>query len=143
MSTDDNKAAVRQVYEAISGHNLDGYIQGLAANYVDHSLPPGLPPGIESSRMLMAGVFAAFPDLVITIEDMIAEGNSVAGRVTLRGTHQGDFQGIPPTGKQVAFTSIEVFRVGDGKITERWGEVDTLGMLQQLGAIPMPGAPAH
>jgi predicted ester cyclase len=78
----------------------------------------------------------AFPDLRLTVEDLMAEGDRVAARVTFRGTHKGPFQGIPPTNRQVTFTSIEMNRMVDGKVAEHWVEIDLLGLLQQLGAVP-------
>ena len=72
------------------------------------------------------------------MEEIFSEGEMVAARVAFRGTHRGEFQGIPPTGKEVAFTSIEVNRVRDGKVEEHWVELDLLGLMQQLGAIPLP-----
>jgi predicted ester cyclase len=80
----------------------------------------------------------AFPDLRLTVEDIFSEGDMVAARLTFQGTHRGEFQGIPPTGKQVAFSSIEVDRVVDGKVQEHWVELDQLGLMRQLGAIPEP-----
>ena len=81
---------------------------------------------------------AAFPDIQTTIEDLIAEGDKVVKRYTIRGTHRGEFQGIPPTGKEVAFSSIEIDRMVDGKVSEHWFEMDLLGLMGQLGAIPDP-----
>jgi predicted ester cyclase len=81
----------------------------------------------------------AFPDLHLTIEDLIAEGDKVVDRQTARGTHQGTFMGIPPTGKQITVTAMNISRIVGGKIVEHWVELDTLGMLQQLGVVPMPG----
>ena len=81
-------------------------------------------------------MLAAFPDFSVTIEDAIAEGDRVAVRVTVRGTHQGALMGIPPTGKQIAIKAISMWRVTDGRIVERWESADTLGLMQQLGVIP-------
>jgi predicted ester cyclase len=80
----------------------------------------------------------AFPDLRLTVEDIFCEGDMVAARVAFRGTHRGEFQGIPPTGKEVAFSSIEIDRMVDGKVAEHWFEMDLLGLMGQLGAIPDP-----
>src|SRR5580765_438299 len=111
MSIAENKAAVRHVYDVISTGNLESFIQCLRADIVDHSLPAGLPPGIAGTRLLMAGFLGAFPDLKVTVEDMIAEGETVVARFTSQGTHQGAFQGIRATGKRIALTGIEIFRV--------------------------------
>lgn len=81
----------------------------------------------------------AFPDLYGTIEDLIAEGDKVVTRITYRGTHQGEFMGIPPTGRPVTMTFTGINRIAGGKIAEGWVNFDALGMMQQLGVIPTPG----
>jgi predicted ester cyclase len=91
---------------------------------------------LEAWRQFSGSFAEAFPDIRLTIQDIFSEGDMVAARVAFRGTHRGEFQGIPPTGKEVAFTSIEVNRVVDGKVEEHWVELDLLGLMQQLGAIP-------
>ena len=84
----------------------------------------------------------AFPDLTVTVEDLVAEGNKVAARWIWGGTHRGDMMGIPPTNKQVAATGTSIHRVAEGKIVESWFNFDALGMMQQLGVVPTPGQPA-
>ena len=81
----------------------------------------------------------AFPDIQMNVEDMIAEADKVVARVSVSGTHQGEFMGIDPTGNRVAITGIDILRIADGKIVEHWGNFDDLGMMQQLGVIPEPG----
>ena len=81
-------------------------------------------------------VRAAFPDIQLTVEDQVAEGDKVVTRYTLRGTHKGEFAGIAPTDKQVTFTGIWIYRIEGGKIVERWGNSDRAGLLEQIGAIP-------
>jgi steroid delta-isomerase-like uncharacterized protein len=140
MSTEENKALVRREYEqGVNQGDFDVRNEALASNYVGHFA--GLPPieGIEAFKQFTSAFFTAFPDLQTTIEDLIAEGDKVAVRQTWRGTHTGNFQGIPPTGKQVTFTSLEVYRVTGGKLAEEWVELDMLGLLQQLGVIPPVG----
>ena len=104
-------------------------------------MPP--PPldleGLEAWREFTAPFVEAFPDLRLTIQDIAAEGNTVAARVAFRGTHRGEFQGLPPTGKEVAFSSIEIDRVVDGKVEEHWVEINLLGLVQQLGVATIPG----
>ena len=85
---------------------------------------------------MMGMFFSAFPDLHSTIDQLIAEGDIVAGRMTTTGTHRGEFMGIPPTGKRVTFSEIHIVRIADGKAVEHWGNSDDLGMMQQLGVIP-------
>jgi steroid delta-isomerase-like uncharacterized protein len=87
-----------------------------------------------------AAFFAAFPGLHISIEDVIAQGDKVAVRITWQGTHQGEFMGIPPTGKPVTVTGINLYRVANGKIVEEWWQEDILGLMQQLGVLPPPPA---
>jgi len=139
MSTEENKALVRREYElGVNTKNFTVRDEVLASNFVAHF--PGHEPlqGIDAFRQFTSAFFTAFPDLETTIEDLIAEGDKVAVRQTWRGTHTSDFLHIPPTGKQVTFTSIEVYRVAGGKLAEEWVELDMFGLLQQLGAMPSP-----
>ncbi len=138
MTTEDNKALVRRFYQE-GVHNPALFDELLATTYVLHF--PGSPPiaGIEQAKQLMAAYTSAFPDLQLSTEDMVAEGNNVAIRNTWRGTHQGAFQGLPPTGKRVMFTGTDIFRCVGGKIAEQWADLDALGLMQQLGVIPAMG----
>ena len=139
MSTEENKALVRRFYdEMFNKKNLTAINEFIDPNGVDHGLPPGL-SGIEGTRRFIGMYLAAFPDLHMTFEDLIAEGDRVVLRWTCRGTHQGELMGIPPTGRQVTVTGIEINRLAGGKSVEHWLNNDTLGMLQQLGVIPAPG----
>jgi steroid delta-isomerase-like uncharacterized protein len=141
MSTEENKTLVRRYVEAIHGGSLDEGEKSLAPDFAFHvSGTPGPLDG-EAFRQLFAGLLTAFPDLAITNEELIAEGDKVAGRWITRGTHLGELQGIPPTGKQVTITSMDINRITDGKIAERWHEYDALGMMQQLGVMPAPDSP--
>ena len=139
MSTEAHKALVRHfVEEAQSQGRLEVLDELVAPTVVNHTAPPGVPPDREGIRQLSALFRAAFPDGRMTVEDMIAEGDRVATRKTFRGTHQGAFMGLPPTGKPVEIGLIDLVRVVDGRIIEHWNAVDTLGLLQQLGVLP-PG----
>ncbi len=93
---------------------------------------------MDAWKQFTAPFMEAFPDLRLTVEDIVAEGDTVAARVAFRGTHRGEFQGIPPTGKQVAFSSMVFNHVVDGKVEEHWVEMDLLRLMGQLGAIPEP-----
>jgi steroid delta-isomerase-like uncharacterized protein len=139
MSTEDNKALVRRGYEAISSGNLDALLQLLSPDYVDHNAPLGFDPGPAGTHALLSMYRAAFPDLAVRVEDMLAEGDTVVARVISSGTQHGEVQGIPATGKHVVMPGIEIFRIANGKVAERWGQFDQLGMLHQLGVIPEPG----
>jgi steroid delta-isomerase-like uncharacterized protein len=138
MSIEDNKALVRRFYGE-SVHNPVLLDDLLAPSYVLHL--PGRPTmsGIEPAKQLMVAYTSGFPDLQLTTEDMVAEGDKVAIRNTWRGTHQGTFQGVPPTGKHVTFTGSDIFHVEGGKIVEQWADLDALGLMQQLGLIPAMG----
>jgi steroid delta-isomerase-like uncharacterized protein len=140
VSAEENKAIARRAYEIFSSGNLEALQEVIAPDLVDHNAAPGQAPGIEGTRQVLGMLRAAFPDLRLTPEDLIAEGDRVVARLMVTGTHQGEFQGLPPTGKQVTMSGIEIVRLAGGKAVERWGEFDILGLLQQLGAVPAPGA---
>ena len=93
---------------------------------------------MEGWSQFTAAFVEAFPDLRLTVEDIFSAEDMVAARVSFRGTHRGEFQGVPPTGKEVAFSSIEIDRMVDGRVAEHWFEMDLLGLMGQLGAIPEP-----
>ena len=140
MSIEENKALIRRFYEEVfNKRNLAALDDFYAPDHVDHTLPPGLPVGPEGTRQAIAVMLEGFPDLHITIEDMIAEGDKLVIRFTTHGTQQGMLGEIPPTGKRVAVTTIEITRVASGKIVEDWGLDDRLGMLQQLGLVSAMG----
>ena len=144
MSLEENKALVRRfVEEGFGQGNLGVIDEVLAPDYVEHNAPPGFDQGIAGVRQALPMFRSAFPDIQITYERQIAEGDWVAGHYTLRGTHQGAFMGLPPTGRRVVVRGMDLIRCANGKIVERWYVDDSLGMMQQLGAIPAPaGAPA-
>ena len=108
-----------------------------AANYVAHT-PGSEGDNPDSVKQLMTGLFTAFPDLHLTVEDFIVEGDKVVARWTSQGTHKGDLMGITPTGRQVKQTGIAIYHIVGGKVVEEWAERDMLGFMQQLGAIPAP-----
>lgn len=134
---DQTKADARRFYEhlnrALKSGNLAELDQVIAPVAVDHNPVPGMKQGLEGIKAAFGEVRVAFPDLVVTVEDVIAEGDKAACRVRQRATHRGTFQGVPATGKQVTQTGIDILRFADGKIIERWGEFDSLGLLAQLG----------
>ena len=140
MSTELNKTLVRRFYEEVfNKKNLAIIDDFLDPHIIEHALPPGLPGGIQGSRQLIGMYLTAFPDLQLTAEALIAEEDKLAARLTMRGTHKGEFMGIPPTGKQVTMTGIQIVRIANGKIAENWINLDALGLLQQLGVIPPLG----
>jgi len=140
MSTEESKALVRRFYEEVFNHkNMAGIDAFVDPNSIEHALPPGMPGGIKGSKQFIGMYLAAFPDLHLTVEDQVAEADKVTTRWTSRGTHQGELMGIPPTGKHVTVTGIDINRFEDGKSVEHWLNMDNLGMLQQLGVIPTMG----
>ncbi len=144
MSAEDNKALYRRFMEEVFGKKNPGAIdQFIAPNCVDHAAPPGFPKGLEGAKQMLGMYLGAFPDVAVTIEDMVAEGDKVVARFAIRGTHQGSFMGIAATGKRVAFSGIDIVRVSGGKIVEHWESFDQLGLMQQLGAEKMPGQPGR
>jgi steroid delta-isomerase-like uncharacterized protein len=139
MSAEENKAIARRGYEAINQNNLDALDEVVAPDITDHDPAPGQAPGLEGVKQWFSSVHTAFPDFRMNVEDMIAEGDKVVARVRLSGTHQGEFMGIDATGNRVTITGIDILRVNaDGKIVERWGNFDDLGMMQQLGVMEPP-----
>ena len=138
MSTEQNKALVRRFFEE---YNMAVVDELFVPNYVHHD--PGLPPEMQGSReaykQVTAMFRAGFPDIKMTVEDLVAEGEEVVARWIWHGTNQGEFQGMPPNGKQVTGSGISIHRVASGKLAEAWVNFDALGMLQQLGVIPPMG----
>jgi predicted ester cyclase len=140
MSVEEYKTFIRRFYEEVfNKRNLATIDDFIAPDHVDHTLPAGFPVGPEGTKQAIGMTLSGFPDLHITIEDMIAEGDKVVIRFTTHGTQQGALGSIPPTGKQVAVSTIEITRMAGGKIVEDWGLDDRLGMLQQLGLVPAMG----
>lgn len=136
MSTEANKAVVRRwAEEVLSKGNLTTIDELFAADYVDHTNPPGWPPGSIGHKQIIALYHTAFPDFHYTIEQEIAEGDMVVIRGTYQMMHQGEFFGIAPTGKRATTTGMHLFRLADGKIVEHWCNNDDLGVMRQLGVV--------
>jgi steroid delta-isomerase-like uncharacterized protein len=139
-SAEENKAVVlRQEEEIFTRGNLDAAEEIYAPGYVGHD--PSNPEdvmGPEAAKQAAADYRRAFPDLRVTVEDLIAEGDKVVARLRFSGTHLGELEGIAPTGRRVDCTGIVVSRIEGGKIAEDWANFDDLGLMRQLGAIPPP-----
>jgi steroid delta-isomerase-like uncharacterized protein len=136
-ATEENKRIVRRfLEEGLNGRNLGLLDEVFAPDFVWHGNSFGEVTGLEPFKQVVAPFFAALPDLVIAIDDLVAEDDKVVCRFTARATHTGDFMGIPPTGKAVAWAGNPCYRLVDGKIVEEWFFEDHLGLFQQLGAIP-------
>ena len=140
MSTEENKALVRKLNEEMNtiNGNLDKVSAILgefcAPEYINHRTTGDL--NLEQTLQYIRGMFSAFPDAKFAIDDIIAEGDKVVYRSRWSGTHKGDLLGIPPTGKIVTVTGVEIVRITGGKFIEMWPFQDTMGMMQQLGVIP-------
>jgi predicted ester cyclase len=128
MSVEENKDLVRREQEELWNHtgNLDAAVELFAAEQA------------EAAWQEAADFRRGFPDVTSTVEDLIAEGDKVVARWRSRATHQGTYMSIPPTGKEVEFTGISVYRIEAGKIAEEWTVEDELGLMRQIGAFPEP-----
>jgi steroid delta-isomerase-like uncharacterized protein len=135
MSTVDNQSVVRRFYEEVLNKgDLKIAEDILSPDFHDHGAPA---PGIEGFKQLFSIIAGIYPDIHVKIEDMIAEEDKVAVRLSVRGTQKGAFRGFPATNKQAQWTGMDFIRLANGRMVERWGERDFLGMLQQLGyALP-------
>ena len=140
MATEQDKALIRRFIEEIFNRgNMSVADEILAPNFVEHEeLPGGIPKGREGVIVMTTMLRSAFPDFKATIEDILAEGDKVVIRMTWSGTHKGEFMGIPATGKSVSFGVIDIIRIAGGKLVEHWGQMDSMGLMQQIGAIPAP-----
>ena len=136
--TDGNKKIVSEFIDALFSRGDPGAVDAyLSDDFVNHDPPFGAPPDREGMRAAAAMFRAAFPDWRSEMHLLIAEDDLVAEHFTARGTHQGEVMGISPTGREVSLPGINIFRVRDGLITERWGRLDDLGFLQQLGVVTL------
>ena len=129
MSTEENKALVRREQEELWNHTGD----------LDAAGDLFAPERAEAARQEAADFRRGFPDVISTIEDIVAEGDRVAARWTARATHLGEYVGVPPTGKEVQFTGISMYRIEGGRIAESWTVEDELGLMRQIGAVPEAG----
>ena len=127
------------IEEVFNQHDVTRAEAFIATDAIDHAALPAQAPGLEGWKRARAALFTAFPDLHIALEEQIADGEKLANRFTMQGTHHGEFMGMPATGKPIMVTGIDVLRFAHGKIVEHWANADMLGMLQQLGVVPAPG----
>ena len=146
MQTQETKRAAGRFYETVNEAMRTGDVAlldaVLAPDAVDHNPTPGQEPGRDGIKKAFAEFRAAFPDMRMSVLDMVAEEDKVACRIVTRMTHRGDFQGVRATGRQVTLSGIDILRIANGAVAERWGEFDTLGLLRQLGASAAPTAPS-
>jgi steroid delta-isomerase-like uncharacterized protein len=138
MSVEENQELVRQMFErAINQRDPSVFESFIDTSYVNHDMPAP-EPGPEGLRAVMGAFFAAFPDMRIVVEQTVGEGDIVCTRGYFSGTHDGEFMGIPATGKKVNVKYMDMWRLDEGKAVENWVRLDMLGMMQQLGVVPGP-----
>ena len=137
MSTEENKTIVRRYQEIYNSNNLEALSEVVAEDVLTPKIMSGMPPGLEGGKQVHATTLVGMPDWQTVIDDLIAEGDKVVARITMTGTHTGDFWGIPATGNRVEFTGIYIVRIANGKIVAHWGEEDGVSILQQLGVLKM------
>ncbi len=138
-STEDNKVVVTRFVEEFKNNaNHDIVDELFSVDFVHHLTDPRLPPGRAGMKLLGQSIVAGFPDVHVTIEDLLADGDKVIERTTARATHTGEFNGISATGNKVQWTEVHIYSLENKKIVELWSEIDLLGLLVQLGAVPGP-----
>jgi steroid delta-isomerase-like uncharacterized protein len=138
--SDANKAIMRRFYaEVVNAGNLDLIDELLTDDFVEHEEFPGITRDREGVKQFFAMFKGAFPDATFTAEQVLAEGDLVAARVTVRGTHLGEFMGVAATGKPIEVQAIDIVTFADGKGTAHWGVFDAMAMMEQLDAMPEPG----
>ena len=136
MGTTENQQVVRDIFErGINQRDESVFEEFLDPSYVNYDMP--LPePGPAGMRAVMGAFFAGFPDMRIVLEQTVGDGDLVCTRGYFEGTHDGDFMGVPATGKKVNVKYMDMWRLADGKAVENWVRLDMLGMMQQLGVVP-------
>jgi predicted ester cyclase len=140
MGAEENKSAVTQAIDTFNDPDARRkYLEVHDPSVTAHGLGSADPVNFAGVTQFYEALWSAFPDATATIEDMIAEADSVSFRVTVRGTHEGEFLGVAPSGNQVAFGVQNIYRFRDGKVVERWSNADLFGLMVQIGAVPAPG----
>jgi steroid delta-isomerase-like uncharacterized protein len=139
MSTEDNKAVIRRIIDSFNQKDAAILDEVCTPDFVSHDPANPQVRSREDYKQWITGFFTAFPDLHFSLEDILAEGDRVAYRYTLRATHSGSWRSAAPTGKSITVTGISITRLRDGKSAELWSNTDALGLVQQLGLIPAPG----
>jgi steroid delta-isomerase-like uncharacterized protein len=135
VSIEKNKKIVQRYQEIYNSNELEVLGEVVSKDLLTPKIMPGIPKGMEGAKAAHRIMLAGFPDYQTIIDDLIAEADKVAVRITMSGTHTGSFMGIPATGKHVSFTGMYIARIVDGKIVEHWGEEDGVSLLQQLGVL--------
>jgi steroid delta-isomerase-like uncharacterized protein len=133
----ENVATIERAIEQMNSGNLDGYMELYADDLTLHGYPPGV-EGKDGARAFYESFGKALPDLQLTLEDAVADGDKVGVRYRIRGTHSDELMGVPSTGNAVDVEGQSIFRFVDGRAAERWQALDALGLMVQLGAVPAP-----
>lgn len=137
MLAEQSKAVIRRAYEEIwNQRNVEVVDEIVAEDFLNYAAPPDRQRGRQGLKEVVRMFESAFPDFRYEVEDVIAEGEKVVVRDVFRGTHEGDFLGIPATGNRVTMEAIHIYRLSGGRLAEHWVARDDLGMMRQLGAIP-------
>jgi steroid delta-isomerase-like uncharacterized protein len=137
---EDAKSLVRQFYDAVGAGNFSVIDELVADDFVDREVFPGLEANREGVKQFFAMVRSAFPDLRMEVREMLADDDLVAVRVIATGTHEGEFMGMSSSGRRIEVQVFDIFRIRDGQVTEHWGLMDAMTMMQQLGGMPeFPG----
>lgn len=138
MSVAEQRSVIQRWIAAWNAKDLDAAVELLAEEYVRHdaNLPEVVGP--RAQRDFLSGLFMAFPDLNLRPERLIAQENLVVVHFTVQGTHRGEFMGMPPTEREIMVQGVDIFRLIGDKIAEQWVVMDVLGLMQQLGAVPIP-----
>jgi steroid delta-isomerase-like uncharacterized protein len=138
----DHATTMRTTYDRISAGDIAGFGELIATDFVEHDEVPGIAPTKEGTLAYFRILLAAFPDLRMDVEDLIAGDNKTVARVRATATHRGDFMGVPATGKRAEIQLIDIMSFDDdGLVREHWGVADLLSLMQQLGGVPA-GSPA-
>ena len=136
MSQQENMQAQQKFGEAVNSGNLNAMKDLVAPNCVDHDPGPGQVPGPEGYIALFLEMRTAFPDFAVAVDHLVADDDNIAFAYTVTGTHSGEFMGHAPTGRKISARGMQISRFENGKMVERWGSSDQLGILQQIGAAP-------
>lgn len=134
--SEHSKSLLRRFYDEVSAGNLDVIDELVADDVIEHEKFPGLEPNKEGVKQFFALFRSAFPDLRMESHEILAEGDLACARITITGTHEGEFMGMPASGKRIEVEAIDMLRIRNGQATEHWGVTDSMTMMQQLGAIP-------
>jgi len=136
----DKKDTMSRFYEEIlGGGNLDLVDELTTDDFIDHEEgPPGTPAGREGVKAFVSMFREAFPDLKVEVDEMLEDGDLAAARATFSGTHDGEFMGVPASGKKVSIETIDIVRFDGDRVAEHWGVTDVMALMQQIGAIPEP-----